>query len=65
MHTYLYAEVAPVHVVSQEEIFGVGRRAAHFKQFHQVVKLAVDVPANWSHARVDAIQQQQEHTRQQ
>lgn len=43
LHPYLDTEVAPVYVVPQEEVACVGRRTAHFKQLHQVEKLAVDV----------------------
>ena len=45
-HCYLYAKVSSVDVIAKEEILGVGRRSAHFKQFHQIVKLPVDVAAN-------------------
>ena len=43
---YLYAEISSVDVVAQEEILGIGRRSAHFKQFHQIVKLSVNVATN-------------------
>lgn len=49
-HPYLDTEVAPVYVVPQEEVACVGRRAAHFKQLHQVEKLAVDVSTHCGHS---------------
>lgn len=45
--SYLYAKVAPIDVVAEEQVFGGGRRAAHLEQLHQIVELAVDVAANW------------------
>ena len=43
---HLDTEVAPVHIVPQEEVARVGRRASNFKQLHQVEELAVDVSAH-------------------
>lgn len=45
---YLYAEISSIDVITEEEILGIGRRSAHFKQFHQIVKLSVNVTANWN-----------------
>ena len=42
----LHAVVAPVHVVPQEQVFGVGGRPPNFKQLHKVVELAVDITAH-------------------
>lgn len=44
--SYLYAEVSSIDVIAEEEILGIGRRPAHFKQFHQIVKLSMDVATN-------------------
>ena len=41
----LNAEIAPVHVISQEEIPGGGWVSPHLKQLDQVVELAVDISA--------------------
>jgi hypothetical protein len=46
LSTYLYAKVSSVNVVAEEEILCVGRRSTYFKQFHQIVKLPVDISAN-------------------
>ena len=43
---HLYAEVASVDVVTEKEVLCRCRRSSNFKQLHQVVELAVDVPAN-------------------
>lgn len=43
---HLYTKISSVHVVAEEEVLGAGWRAADLEQFHQVVKLAVDVPAH-------------------
>ena len=45
---YLYAEISSIDVITEEEILGIGRRSAHFKQFHQIVKLSVNVATNWN-----------------
>lgn len=50
LHPYLDTEVAPVYVVPQEEVACVGRRTAHFKQLHQIEKLAVDVSTHCEHS---------------
>lgn len=42
----LYAEVAAVHVIAEEEIPSLGGVAANLKQLHQVVVLAVDIAAH-------------------
>jgi len=44
--SHVDAEVAPIDVVTKEQVFGHGRRPAHLEQLHQVEKLAVDVAAN-------------------
>lgn len=46
LYSYLDTEIAPVHVVSQEEVSRCGRRASHLKQLHQVKELPMDVPAH-------------------
>ena len=46
INTNLYAKVAPVHIVTQEEVSSGRRRPSHFKQLHQVVKLPMDVSAH-------------------
>lgn len=43
---YLYAKVAPINVVAQEQVFGGGRRTAHFEQLHQIVELPVNIAAH-------------------
>ena len=50
-HAHLYTEVAPVHVVAQEEVAGVVGRSSHLEQLHQVKELPVDVPAHWGGGR--------------
>lgn len=42
----LYAVVAAVDVVAHEQIVGVRRAPADAEQLHQIVELAVDVPAD-------------------
>lgn len=42
----LYAEVTTVDVVTKEQVSGLGRVAANFKQLHEIVVLAVDVTAD-------------------
>ena len=37
-----------VHKVAHEEVVGLGAISAYFKEFHQVVKLAVNISANLS-----------------
>ena len=49
VENHLYTEVAPVHVISEEEIPGGGRVSAHLKQLDQVVELAVDISAHCKH----------------
>lgn len=44
--SYLYAEISSIDVIAEEEILGIGRGSAHFKQFHQIVKLSMDVATN-------------------
>lgn len=46
--THLDTEVSSVHVVSQEEVAGVAGWPSHFKQLHEVKKLAVDVSTHWA-----------------
>jgi hypothetical protein len=41
-----YAEVAPIDVVSEEKVTGLGRVAADLKQLHQVIVLTVNVAAD-------------------
>lgn len=47
--TYLYAEVASVHVVAQEEISCGSRRSANLKELNQIEELAMNIAAdgNW------------------
>lgn len=54
LRPYLNTEVSPVYVVPQEEVACVGRRTSHFKQLHQVKKLAVDVSTHWGHTQSSA-----------
>ena len=42
----LDTEVAPVNVVAHEQEVGVRQPSCHLEQLHQVVKLAVNVPAD-------------------
>ena len=42
----LDAVVASVHIVAHEQVVGVGRLAPDPEQLHQVVELAVHVPAH-------------------
>ena len=41
-----YAVPAPVDVVPEEYIVGVGRVSANFEEFEDVIKLAVDIAAD-------------------
>ena len=43
---HLYAEVASVYVVAEEEVLGGGRGTSDLEELHQVVELAVDVSAD-------------------
>lgn len=38
--------VTSIHVISHEEIVGVGAFASNAKEFHEVVELTVDVATN-------------------
>ena len=46
----LNAEIASVHVISQEEIPGGGWVSPHLKQLDQVIELAVDISAHCKQA---------------
>jgi hypothetical protein len=50
-NAHLYAEVAPVYVVAEEEVLCGCRGTAHFKEFHQVIELTVDVSADCKKTR--------------
>lgn len=41
--SYLYTEVSPVHVVTQEEIARFSRIAPDFEQFHQIEVLSMNI----------------------
>ena len=41
--TNLDAKVTPIHVISQEQISGLGRITSDLKKFHQVKVLTMDV----------------------
>lgn len=43
---HLDAEVAPIHVVSQEQVAGVAGGAPHLKKLHQIEELPVNVPTH-------------------
>lgn len=50
VHPHLDTEIAPVYIVPKEEVARVGRRTSHFKQLHQVEKLAVDISTHCGHS---------------
>lgn len=42
----LDTKVAPVHVVAEEEISGLGGVATNFEKFHKIVVLTMNITAN-------------------
>ena len=52
---HLYAEVASVYVVAEEEVLGGGRGTSDLEELHQVVELAVDVSADWKKRKFEVM----------
>lgn len=49
LHTvvpYINLNNTSVHIIAHEQIIGVGNIAANLEQFHEVMKLAVDIAAD-------------------
>jgi len=46
----LHRVIAPVHVISHEQIIRVRRPPSYSKELHEIVELAMDVPANCDRA---------------